>query len=73
MWKDWLSKEGRAEGRNEGQLQGLRESVIDALEARFADVLYQLRETVGHVDNADELKRVHRLAITVTSLDKFSV
>ena len=68
---------GRAEGRNEGltegQLQRAREDVIEALEIRFGEVPYSVREKVNHVNNGATLKRLHRLAITVTSLDKFSV
>ena len=63
----------KKEGRAEGQLEGLRESVVDALEARFDDIPYHLREDIGHVDSADKLKKLLRLAITVKSLGEFSV
>ncbi len=39
----------KQEGRTEGQLQGLRESVLDALEARFADVPYPLGAEFGWI------------------------
>ena len=59
--------------KREGQLQGLREAVIDALEARFGEIPYQTREAIGHVSTGAELKKLLRLAVTVKSLDAFSV
>jgi hypothetical protein len=70
-------REGRAEGRTagltEGQLRGLREAVIDALEARFGDIPYATREAIGHVSSDAELKKLHRLAVTVKSLEAFRI
>ena len=70
-------REGRAEGRTagltEGQLQGLREAVLDALEARFGEIPYQTREAIGRIGSDAALRKLHRLAVTVKSLDAFSV
>jgi hypothetical protein len=63
----------RREGRAEGQLQGLRRAVLDALEARFGEVPYPTREAVNHVGNDAALRKLHRLAVTAKSLDAFSV
>ncbi len=64
-------QEGLAEGLTEGQLQGRREDVIEVLEVRFREVPYLVREAIDHVESLSELKRLHRLAITVASLDDF--
>ena len=60
-------------GKHQGELQGLRESVIDALEIRFGEIPYALREAVNRIASEKRLKRLHRLAITVKSLDDFKV
>jgi len=62
-----------SEGLTEGQLQRAREDVIEALEIRFGEVPYPVREEVNRADNGATLRKLLRLAITVTSLDKFSV
>ena len=66
-------REGRAAGLTEGQLQGLREAVIDALEARFGEIPYPTREAIGRVGSDAALRKLHRLAVTAKSLDAFSV
>jgi hypothetical protein len=63
----------RREGRTEGQLQGLREAVLDALEARFGEIPYSTREAVNHVGSDAALRKLLRLAVTAKSLDAFSV
>ena len=65
--------QGRRQGQREGALRGLREAVLDALTARFGDIPYQVREAVNHADSGKELKRLHRLAVTVRSLDAFPI
>ena len=61
------------EGVTEGQLQRAREYVIEALEVRFTVIPYQLGEAINHINSDRKLKELHRLAITVESLDEFSV
>ena len=63
----------RRQGQAEGQLQGLREAVTEALQARFGDIPYALREAVSRITDDKELKRLHRLAITARSLADFAV
>ena len=65
--------EGRTEGRTEGELQGRREDVVEALEIRFGEIPYAMREAIDHVSSAKELKKLLRLAITVKSLDEFTI
>ena len=65
--------EGLAEGLTKGQLQGRREDVIEALEARFRQIPYELRESILRVDSDVQLKKLLRLAVTVNSLDEFTV
>ena len=59
--------------RKEGRAEGRREDVIEALEIRFGEIPYAMREAINRVGSAKELKRLHRLAITVKSLDEFTI
>ncbi|MBT3378906.1 MAG: hypothetical protein HN742_18400 [Lentisphaerae bacterium] len=59
--------------KEEGQLESRREDVIEALEIRFGDIPYTLCEAINHVSTESELRKLHRLAITVERLDKFTV
>ncbi len=65
--------QGRVEGRAEGQLRRAREDVLDALRIRFVEIPYELREAISHVEDDAQLRQLHRLAITVPSLDQFTV
>ena len=68
-----VEKLAKREGLTEGQLQRAREDVIEALEVRFEEIPYTLREAINHVNSDRKLKKLHRLAITVKILDEFSV
>ena len=72
---DTISRMCREEGREEGLQEGAqiraRESVIEALEVRFGEVPFSLRERIIGLDDLSELKTELRRAITVPSLDQF--
>ena len=53
--------------------EGLQEALLDALEARFGEVPYQLREAIGHVHDEARLRRLHRQAVLIERLDDFSI
>jgi len=59
--------------KHEGQLQGRREDVIEALEARFDEIPYQLREAINQTDDDAKLKQLLRRAVLVKSLDEFEL
>ena len=59
--------------KEEGQVARAREDVIDALEARFGEVPYQLREAINHIDDDKRLRELLRKAVVVKNLDSFSV
>ncbi len=65
--------QGEQIAKQEGLIQGHREDVLEVLEVRFGDVPYLVREAIDHVDSLPELKRLHRLAITVPSMSEFRV
>ena len=55
------------------RLDSRREDVIDALEARFGEIPYTLRESISHVNDDAKLKQLHRQAVLVKSLDELKV
>jgi predicted transposase YdaD len=63
--------EGRQEGRQEGALIRAREAIIEALEIRFGEVPFTLRERIIALDDLATLKAQHRRAITIPNLDEF--
>lgn len=58
-------------GLQQGRQEGLLQSVLDALEARFGEVPYPLREQLLAVADTAELKRLHREAVLVPDLVTF--
>ena len=62
---------GLLTGRQEGALIRARESVIEALEVRFGEVPFSLRERIIGLDDLSALKTELRRAITVPNLDQF--
>jgi len=66
-----LLKKERREGRQEGLLQGLRSSILDALEARFGPLPLEAQERLQKLQEETALRRAHRLATATPSLDHF--
>ncbi len=62
----------RQEGRQEGRLQTLRDSVVEALEIRFSHVPAGLREEVCAIEDETKLHRLHRTAIQCADLEAFA-
>lgn len=58
-------------GREEGMLQNARESVIEALAARFTTVPSDLIEHLNLVGELSLLKQLLRQAVTATSIEEF--
>jgi len=62
---------GRQEGRQEGALIRAREAVIEALEVRFGEIPFGLREQIIALDDLADLKSRLRRAIMVPTLEQF--
>jgi hypothetical protein len=68
-------KQGEVRGLTKGRQEGaraLRESVLETLEARFGQVPDPVRQALDEVVDLDELRRVLRRAVTVSTLADFS-
>lgn len=63
---------GIRKGRQEGRQETLREDILDALEARFKHVPYEVREKVQAIEPEARLKRLHRQAVLVENLEAFA-
>ena len=63
---------GIRKGRQEGRQETLREDILDVLEARFKHVPYEVREKIQAIELEARLKRLHRQAVLVESLEAFA-
>jgi hypothetical protein len=63
---------GERAGLRKGRQETLREDILDILEARFKDVPYELRESIQEIAQETRLKRLHRQAVLVDSLEAFA-
>ncbi|MGK7878314.1 MAG: transposase [Xenococcaceae cyanobacterium] len=55
----------------EGIVQNARENVIEILETRFGGVPSSMIEAINGIEDASLLKRLHKRAITIGSLEEF--
>ncbi len=55
------------------RLEALWEAVLDALEARFGEVPYNVREAVEQIDDVAKLRQLLRQAVLVAKLEDFVV
>jgi hypothetical protein len=62
---------GLRKGRQEGRLETLREDVLEILEARFKRIPYGLNEKVQKISTEARLRRLHRRAVLVKSVEAF--
>jgi hypothetical protein len=65
-------EEGRQEGRQEGRVLALRDSVREALEARFGVVPPGIALKIEEEGNIETLRQWHRLAVTSSSAEAFA-
>ena len=57
-------------GKEEGLIEGLRQSVIDAIEFKFGYVEDNVREKVNQISDVNQLKELHRKVILANSLNE---
>ena len=65
-------EKGMQKGLEIGRLNAMRRSVLDVLSLRFDRVPEGLREHIHSITDADQLERLHIVAIKVASLEEFS-
>jgi len=58
-------------GMQAGILQNARESVLEVLDVRFEVVPTEVIEAVKQIEDPSVLKRLHRQAISITSIEEF--
>lgn len=58
-------------GIKKGELRRSREAIVDILQVRFESVSDTVIEMLKAIDDLAELKRLHRNAVTVSSIDEF--
>ena len=57
--------------KEEGREEGMREMLIDLLQARFEVLAPELIEKINQIEDSDRLKALHRAALTIMSLPAF--
>jgi hypothetical protein len=70
-WMEEGLLQGRQEGIEEGQLQAVRDDVIEILSARFKKVPAGVKRTLAAIEDRRQLKLLLRQAATVPSLKEF--
>ena len=64
-------KQGRQEGRQEGELQALRSTIEETLKLRFGALPDEVRESVNHFNDLDQLRQLQREAVLCPKLETF--
>jgi hypothetical protein len=66
-----IERDGIAKGLQQGHLEMARTAVFDALETRFEDIPPAVRAAIVQIDNVEQLRDLHRRAITIPSAADF--
>ena len=64
-------KQGRQEGRQEGELQALRTTIEEILKLRFGALPDEVRESVKHLHDLNQLRQLQREAVLCPELETF--
>ncbi|MCI5159344.1 MAG: hypothetical protein D3906_13095 [Candidatus Electrothrix sp. AUS1_2] len=64
---------GRNQGISRGQLEGLREAVMDILEVRFGQLTAVIQEKVNSCTDLRKLKKVLRQAVLIGSPEELDL
>ncbi len=67
-----LAEQILQKGRQEGRLENLRDSIVEVLTARLAEVPDRIAETLAGIGDEVRLKALLRAASQASSLDEFS-
>jgi len=62
----------KAQGRQEGRQQALRDIIVEALEIRFLTVPAGIREEIESIADEAKLHQLHRSAIQCLTLEAFA-
>ncbi|MCL1472715.1 hypothetical protein [Argonema antarcticum] len=57
--------------REEGMIEKGREDIIDVLQIRFEDLPGELVQEINQIEDVEQLKTLHRQAVTIGSLAEF--
>ena len=71
MILEQMLKDERREGRSEGRISGISESLISLLEVKFGAVPEELREKINSVQDSSALNKWFKLAAKAESLEDF--
>ncbi|MEM6754262.1 MAG: hypothetical protein AAF630_14960 [Cyanobacteria bacterium P01_C01_bin.38] len=66
-----IERLAKEEGKEEGVIETLRESIVDSLATRFEEVSTRVVEAVNRIDDVTVLKSLLRRAILVNSIAEF--
>ncbi|MCF7709368.1 MAG: transposase, partial [Verrucomicrobia bacterium] len=66
-----IERLGRKEGLQEGLQKALHAAIVEVLEARFSSVPKELKAKVNAIADEQELRRLHRKAVLVPSIEEF--
>ena len=64
-------EEGLSQGVSQGIVQQRQEDVVEVLAVRFTEVPDALRDEIAAIEDLEQLKQLHRQAITISSLEAF--
>lgn len=67
-----VAEQLRQEGRQQGRLAALRESLVEVLAERFGDVPRGLTDVIGGVTDEFKLRSLHRAALRTPNLETFA-
>jgi hypothetical protein len=64
---------GVQQGVQQGMQQGVSRAILEALEVRFGNIPYILKEKINYCNDLEKLNRAHKKALLISSLDEFKL
>jgi len=69
-WRRRMEAEARREGRDEGQIEGMRELLVAQMKQRFGRVPLKIRAQIKALDSKQELRRLSAKLLSAGSLEE---
>ena len=73
LWSEKIRKEALREGSREGQLDGMRNVLLQQMTLRFGRLSKKVRSRVEQIDSTQELKRLTRRVLSAKSLEEMGL